>query len=95
MIGYTKKATLKCWDPGSSHGAKNREEKDINLPSPGKAILKYKGFAKQHRLIGLIIIGFYRKALEISGAKEVKAEFKSSIEDDRGYFELLLSWRGK
>ena len=68
---------------------------EINLPSPGKAILKYKGFAKQHRLIGLIIIGFYRKALEISGAKEVKAEFKSSIEDDRGYFELLLSWRGK
>ncbi|NWF91404.1 MAG: hypothetical protein HXY46_00675 [Syntrophaceae bacterium] len=68
---------------------------EVNLPSPGKAILKYTGFAKQHRLIGLIIIGFYRKALEISGAKEVKAEFTSPIEDDRGYCELLLSWRGK
>jgi hypothetical protein len=68
---------------------------EVNLPSPGKAILKYTGFAKQHRLIGLIIIGFYRKALEISGAKEVKAEYTSSIEDDKGYCELILSWRGK
>jgi len=68
---------------------------EVNLPSPGRAILKYTGFAKQHRLIGPIIIGFYRKALEISGAKEVKAEFISLIEDDRGYCELLLSWKGK
>ena len=67
----------------------------VSLPSPGKAIVKYTGFAKQHRLIGLIIIGFYRKALEISGAKEVKAEYTSSIEDDKGYCDLILSWRGK
>ena len=68
---------------------------EVNLPSPGKAVVKYTGFAKQHRLIGLIIIGFYRKALEISGAKDVKAGFTTSIEDDKGYCELLLSWRGK
>jgi len=67
----------------------------VNLPGPGKAVVKYTGFAKQHRLMGLIIIGFYRKALEISGAKEVKAEFTSSIEADKGYCELLLSWKGK
>ena len=68
---------------------------EVKLPSPGKAVVKYTGFAKQHRLIGLIIIGFYRKALEISGAKEVKAEFSTSIEDGKGYSELLLSWKGK
>jgi len=68
---------------------------EVNLPSPGRAVLKYTGFSKQHRLIGLSIIGFYRKGLEISGAKDVKAEFVTPIEDDKGYCELLLTWRGK
>jgi len=48
-----------------------------------------------HRLIGLSIIGFYRKALEISGAKDVKAEFTTSIEEDKGYCELVLNWNDK
>jgi len=68
---------------------------EVSLPSPGKAIVKYTGFSKQHWLIGNIIIGFYRKALEISGAKEVKAEYSSSIRDDKGYCELVLGWKGK
>jgi hypothetical protein len=68
---------------------------EVRLPSPGKAIVKYTGFEKQHRLIGLSIVGFYRKALEISGAKDVKAEYTSSIEQDKGYCELVLSWSGK
>ena len=68
---------------------------EVSVPSPGKAIVKYTGFAKQHRLMGPIIIGFYRKALEISGAKDVKAAYTSSIEDDKGYCELILTWRGK
>jgi hypothetical protein len=68
---------------------------EVSLPSTGKATIKYTGFAKQHRLVGLIIIGFYRKALELSGAKEVTAKFTTSIEDDKGYCELSLSWSGK
>ena len=68
---------------------------EVSVPSPGKAIAKYMGFAKQHRLMGPIIIGFYRKALEISGAKDVKAAYTSSIEDDKWYCELILTWRGK
>jgi hypothetical protein len=67
----------------------------VSMPSTGRAVLKYTGFAKQHRLIGLTIIGFYRKALEISGAKDVNAKFTTSIEDDKGYCELNLSWSGK
>ena len=58
----------------------------------GKAMVKHTGFKKQHRLIGFAIIGFYRNALEIAGAKAVKAEYATSIEDDKGYSELILSW---
>ena len=65
---------------------------EASLLSAGKAILKYTGFAKRHRLIGLTIIGFFRKALEMAGAKAVKAEYTTLIEDDKGYCELVLSW---
>ena len=67
----------------------------ISFPVPGKAVLKYTGFAKQHRLIGFTIIGFYRKALEISGAMNVDAKFTTSIEQGMGYCELTLTWTGK
>lgn len=67
----------------------------VNITSPGQAVIRYTGFSKQHRLIGLSIIGFYRKALEISGAKDVSAIFKVPIEDDKDYCELNLSWSGK
>ena len=68
---------------------------EVNMPSPGKAIMKYTGFEKQHRLIGMSIIGFYRKALEISGAKDISAEFITAIGDDKGYSELGLNWKDK
>jgi len=68
---------------------------EVKLPSPGKAIVRYTGFAGKHRLIGLSIIGFYRKALQLSGAKEVQATFTVPIDDDKGYCELLLTWSGK
>ena len=67
----------------------------VSMPTTGRAVLKYTGFAKQHRLIGLTIIGFYRKAFEISGAKDVNAKFTTFIEEDKGYCELNLSWSGK
>jgi hypothetical protein len=70
-------------------------EIEVSLPASGNAILKYTGFERRHRLIGLSIIGFYRKALEISGAKNVKAEFATKIEDDKGYCELLVTWSDK
>jgi hypothetical protein len=61
----------------------------------GKASLKYAGFMPQHRLMEKTIIGFYCKALEISGAKEVKAEFSIRISDNKGYCLLTLTWSGK
>ncbi|HUI31175.1 MAG TPA: hypothetical protein VLX91_13265 [Candidatus Acidoferrales bacterium] len=68
---------------------------EASLPAAGKAVLKYIGFERRHRLVGLSIIGFYRKALSISGAKDIKAEFTTPIEDDKGYCELVLSWTAK
>jgi hypothetical protein len=56
------------------------------------ATIKYTGFEPQHRLIGYAIIGFFRKALEISGAKNVAAEFTTPIADGKGYAVLSLTW---
>jgi len=36
-----------------------------------KALIKYTGFEKQYRIMGFAIIGFFKKALEIPGAKDV------------------------
>jgi hypothetical protein len=67
----------------------------VTLQSTANASVKYTGFSKQHRLIGFSIIGFYRKSLEISGAKNITAKFATSIEDNKGYCELILNWSGK
>jgi hypothetical protein len=64
----------------------------VEMHGPGKATIKYTGFEPQHRLIGFAIIGFFRKALEISGAKNVTAEFSTPIAEGQGYAVLALSW---
>lgn len=61
--------------------------------SPGRAVLRYVGFEPHHRLMGHSIIGFFRKALEISGAKDVSARFEVPIEAGRQYAELVVTWR--
>ena len=42
---------------------------EVQLQGHGKAVVKYTGFEKQHRIMGFAIMGFFKKALEISGAK--------------------------
>ncbi len=58
----------------------------------GKALLKYTGFEKQHRIMGFALIGFFNKALEISGAKNVAIHFATPIEDCKGYSVLFIAW---
>ena len=60
-----------------------------------EAKIRYDGFEKQHNIIGYNIIGFYKKALELSGAKDVHVTFITQIAEDKGYCELLLTWIGK
>lgn len=65
---------------------------DVQLPEPRKALIKYTGFAKQHRIMGFAIIGFFNKALELSGANEAVVYFTTPIEEGRGYAELSIAW---
>jgi hypothetical protein len=64
---------------------------EVQLVGSGKALIKYVGFEKQHRIMGFAIIGFFKKALEISGARDVVIYFATPIEEDRGYAELSIS----
>lgn len=53
---------------------------------------KYLGFEKQHRIMGFAMIGFFRKALEMSGAQAPVICFSTPIEEHRGHSEPSLAW---
>jgi len=57
-----------------------------------EAIIRYIGLKKRHEIMGYGIIGFFRKALEISGAKNVSVKFTVPISDDKEYAELTITW---
>jgi hypothetical protein len=65
---------------------------DVQLQGHNRALVKYTGFEKQHRIMGFAIVGFFKKALEISGAKDVAIYFSVPIEEDKGYSELSIAW---
>lgn len=65
---------------------------EVLLPGPGKALIKYTGFEKQHRIMEFTIIGFFNKALELSGARDAQVYFSTPIEEGKGYSELSLTW---
>jgi hypothetical protein len=65
---------------------------DVRLEG-NRAVVKYTGFEKQHRIMGFAIVGFFKKALEISGAKDVAIHFSIPIEEGKGYSELSIAWR--
>ena len=65
---------------------------DVQLHGNSRALVKYTGFEKQHRIMGFAIIGFFKKALEISGAKDVVIQFTVPIEEGKGYSELSIAW---
>lgn len=56
------------------------------------ATIQYVGFSPNHRIMGFIILGFFRKALEISGAKKVDVHFTVRIEAGEKFCELALTW---
>ncbi len=66
---------------------------EIQLQSTGRgqALVKYIGFGPEHRLMEYVLVGFYRKTLELSGAKLVNASFLTSARG-RGDWELTLGW---
>jgi|SRR5215472_2414329 len=56
------------------------------------ATLQYVGFSKNHRILEFVIIGFFKKALEISGAKKVDARFSVPMDNGERFCELGLHW---
>lgn len=62
------------------------------IKGPNSATIQYIGFSRNHRIMGFAIIGFYKKALEISGAKKVDVHFTVPIEAGEKFCELALAW---
>jgi hypothetical protein len=65
---------------------------EVQILGKGRALVKYTGFEKQHRIMGFAIVGFFKKALEISGAKDVAIYFSVPIEEGKGHSELSIAW---
>jgi hypothetical protein len=65
---------------------------EVQLQGHSKAVVRYIGFEKQHRIMGFAIMGFFKKALEISGAKDVVLYFTVPIEEGKVFSELSISW---
>jgi hypothetical protein len=66
---------------------------DVKLEGNHRALVMYTGFEKQHRIMGFAIVGFFKKALEISGAKDVVIYFSTPIDEGKDYSELSIAWR--
>ena len=66
---------------------------DFKTTGSTQATVRYVGFEPQHRLMEYALIGLYRKALELSGAKQVSTGFTASSGQGKGYWGLALSWR--
>jgi hypothetical protein len=65
---------------------------EVQMPEKNKAFVRYTGFEKQHRVMGFAIIGFFSKALELSGAKDRVVYFSTPIEEGKSYSEVSLGW---
>jgi hypothetical protein len=65
---------------------------EVQMQGKSRALVKYTGFEKQHRIMGFAIVGFFKKALEISGAKDVAIYFSVPIEEGKEFSELSIAW---
>ena len=59
---------------------------------PCSATIRYFGFHKKQNIMEHIIIGFFRKALAMSGANRVRLKFTIPIAQGGAYSELAISW---
>ena len=57
-----------------------------------KAVIKYRGFQRQHAIMQYVITGFYRKALELCGAQRFELKFTVPMGAGEPYAELSILW---
>jgi hypothetical protein len=67
----------------------------IEVESIGKrqAFVRYAGFRPQHEILEHVIVGFFRKALELSGAQGCIINVVTPIASGRRIAEFELNWR--
>jgi hypothetical protein len=58
-----------------------------------RATVRYFGFRREHNIMEYAIIGFFRKALEISGANRADLKFTVPIAQAGPYSELTITWQ--
>ncbi len=58
-----------------------------------RATIRYIGFRKAHSIVEYCIRGFYRKALEISGANLIELNFTVPIGQEVLSSELTITWQ--
>lgn len=64
-------------------------EKEI---SDGKFVGRYFGYKADEDVFEEVIIGFYKKALEISGAKNITAKFDIPIHEGKEFAQIVVTW---
>ena len=57
-----------------------------------RATIKYIGFEKHHDMMEYIVIGFFLKALEICGARDVSVIFTVPISQGAAFSEVTIAW---
>jgi hypothetical protein len=57
-----------------------------------RARVRYTGFGPQHRIMEPAIVGFYRKALQLSGAKDVTARITAPLSEQNRVLEVEIAW---
>lgn len=60
--------------------------------STGRYVGRYIGYEQAHGIIQYSILGFFRKAMTISGAKNVRAEVITPLSQGKGYLEIVVVW---
>jgi hypothetical protein len=66
---------------------------ESSMVAAGKGKIRYVGFEKKHAVFECVLIGFYHKAAQIYGAKNVKVEFTTQISEEKGYAEIVITWK--
>ena len=70
-----------------------RGVKIIQEFEPYRANIKYVGFQKEQNIMEHVIVGFFRKALAMSGANRVDLKFTVPIAQSGPYSELAITWQ--
>jgi hypothetical protein len=57
-----------------------------------RATIKYIGFEKHHDIMEYLVIGFFLKALEVCGARDISVVFTVPISQGAAFSEVTMTW---